>query len=79
MNNRYFNKDAEHRELKALVDDWVAKGGKITQCPPGRAKGLPATSQYYRSSSDDLGLQVSYEGKSYIGEGTTRKVPIRYD
>ena len=69
MNNRYFNKDAEHRELKALVDDWVARGGKITQYPPGKAKGLPSSSQLYED----------YEYRIHLGDGSYRKAKVRID
>lgn len=30
-------KEITRMELKELVDQWVANGGKITQCPPGVA------------------------------------------
>ena len=30
-------KEITRDELKALVDEWTEKGGKITQCPPGVA------------------------------------------
>ena len=30
-------KEITRAELKALVDEWTEKGGKITQCPPGVA------------------------------------------
>ena len=77
MNKRFYNKDKERAEVKALVDDWVAKGGKITQCPPGRAKGL-TVSRYHLPK--DLGLSYhTEEGEIYLSEGSTRKVPIRYD
>ena len=76
MNKRFYNKDQEHKELKALVDDWVARGGKITQCPPGKARGLPSMSRYLHNI--DYGYVANEANEVYLSEGTKRKVPIRY-
>ena len=37
VRDELLGREITREELKALVDEWVAKGGKIKQCPPAKA------------------------------------------
>lgn len=67
-------KEITREELKALVDEWVANGGKIKQCLPADAYSfnLSATAGYQQTSDGLLRVRKSLRG--WLVKDRPRKV-----
>ena len=69
-------RDKEHQELERLIQEFLSKGGIIQQIPFGKRTLQVKLSKYDLIASR---AYIDHTGLAPIGEGSYRKVPVRYD